>query len=125
MRGGVATLLGILSGLLVLVGVLIGAILGGIGDLITGNGRGFAGLLYAGVIDLVLGLLILVFTAYARSHPPPDKAAGGVVLIVLSAIVWFFSGGSWYYILVVLGAILGLLSGLLYVLESAFRAPPR
>ncbi len=125
MRGGLATLLGLIGGVLIIVGVLIGGLIAGLGDLIAGNGRGFAGLLYAGVIDLVLGLLILVFTSYSRSHPPPDKAGGGVVLIVLAAIVWFFAGGSLYFIFVVLGAVLALLAGILFLLESAFRTPAR
>ncbi len=125
MRGGLATLLGLIGGVLIIVGVLIGGLIAGLGDLIAGNGRGFAGLIYAGVIDLVLGLLILVFTSYSRSHPPPDKAGGGVVLIVLAAIVWFFAGGSLYFIFVVLGAVLALLAGILFLLESAFRTPAR
>ncbi len=125
MRGGVSTLLGLLGGVLVLLGVIIGGILGGVTSLITGNGRGFFDLLYNGLILLVLGVLILAFTAYARAHPPPDKAAGGIIVLIVSAIAWFFSGGVGFLVISTIGAILGILAGILFLLESAFRAPPR
>ncbi|MDE1820374.1 MAG: hypothetical protein KGJ23_06825 [Euryarchaeota archaeon] len=125
MRGNLATLLGVLAGALVIIGVLLGALIGTILDVATWNGYDLVGLLYSGIIDFVLGILILIFTGYARSHPPPDKAVGGVVVLVLSGITWFFAGGHGAYVIVVIGAILGVIAGILFILESAFRTPSR
>lgn len=118
-------MLGFLGGILVILGVLAGVLFGGIADLITSNGASFFHLLGSGLIDFVLGILMLVFTAYSRAHPPPDQAAGGVVLLIVSAIAWFFAGWSFVLVLVVLGAIFGVLAGILFLLEAAFRGPPR
>lgn len=119
MRGGIGAMLGFLGGGLMFIGVFLGVFVGGLAALISSNGASFLALGYSGIIDLVLAILVLAFTAYAAAHPPPDKAAGGVVLMVVAILAFVFTHSGWL-IFVTIGAILALLAGLVFVLASAF-----
>lgn len=123
MRGGIATMLGILGGVLILLGVFIGVLFAGLFSLFTFHAGSLLGAAYQGAIDVVLGFLILIFTGYARSHPPPDKAIGGVVVLILAVIAWYVSSSA-FLVFVTIGSILAGIGGLIFLLESAFQGPP-
>lgn len=123
MRGGVAAVLGYLGGLIMVLGVFVGVLGASIFSLATWHGYYLLGALYQGAIDLVLALLVIIFTAYAVAHAPPDKAIGGVVVLIV-AVVAYFVTTSGALIFVTLGAILGGIGGLVFLLQSAFQPRP-
>jgi hypothetical protein len=123
MRGGVAAVLGFLGGVFILLGVFVGVLASGVFSLATFHASSFLSAAYEGVIDLVLGILVMAFTAYAVAHPPPDKAIGGVVVLLVSIIAWYISSNA-FLLFVIIGAILAAIAGFVFILESAFQPRP-
>ncbi|HEV2166311.1 MAG TPA: hypothetical protein VGS23_04975 [Thermoplasmata archaeon] len=64
----------------------------------------------------VVGVLILVFVFVGSNRGRDSSLASGVVLIVLAVVTWFWTGPA--DLLGVLGALLALLSGVLFVIPD-------
>jgi hypothetical protein len=130
MDKGLPRLLGALGGLMILLGAVLSA-LGGIAEsLLELRAAPFLHGLTDGFVLLVLGIIMLILTAYSSRGPEERGVAGGIVLLVLSGILLFLGFGSDVFVLV--GAILGVLAGGLFAVESSFRSryvrrppPPR
>jgi Ca2+/H+ antiporter len=118
------TLLAAIGAILIVVGGLLGFLLSFGSDEF---GRQFgldSGAFAYGVLAVVLGLLILVFSGYTHYRGAPRSVVGGIVLIVLGAIAWEVVGG---WVLVALGSLLTVIAGIVLAVEalvSEARSPP-
>jgi hypothetical protein len=119
------SLLAALGGVLVMIGGIVGFLLSfapggfGIGD------RFAASAIVYGILAVVFGLIILVFSGYTHYRSLETGPTGGVILVVLGAITWIIVGG---WALVVAGSFLTVLAGLLLLAEVALadmRTRPR
>jgi hypothetical protein len=106
---------GFLGGFLVLVGSVVtffsGVLFAAI-DRSLREGLGSTGLAFE---QAVVAILLLFFVALSGSRPSEYSVAGGVVLIVVSIVVLVFLTGG---VLVLIGALLTLIAGVLFALPS-------
>ena len=118
----VVTILGALGAILVSLGGIVGFLLSlgasGYGGRIGGT---LSALLY-GVVAVVLGSIILVFSGYTHYRGVERSVTGGIVLMVVAIVTWVVVGGG---VLIVLGSVLALLAGFLLVFESVVERPRR
>jgi drug/metabolite transporter (DMT)-like permease len=113
-------LFGLVGGLLILVGGLV-ALVFGVADLALGHALAFAGAASEAFVLFVVGALVLLF-AYLGEHGWRDRAfAAGVMLVILAIVGWAALGlGS--NVVALIGGILALLAGVLYLIEPTRRA---
>ena len=111
-----AFLLGALAAILLVLAGLIDLV-GGFVFLAFGLGGHALGDWSRSVLDVVVGIVVGVFTAVGRAGGSDRTLTAGVVLVVLAVVGWFGLGfgGS---ILELLAALFALLAGILYLLSS-------
>lgn len=103
------------SALIVLDGILriiAGAIL-----LAIGHTRNVVGTWDNAFLLIAVGLITGFFSLYGRSGPRDRGLAAGAILIVLSLVGWFALGFG-HELLALLGAILILVGGILFLVSS-------
>jgi hypothetical protein len=111
---GLVAVLGAIGGILVILGGILGFLLS-LGDQGFGPRFGMdSGALVYGIVAVILGFLILVFSGYTHFRGADRSIVGGVILIVLGVIAWAVVGG---WVLVAIGAVLAVLAGLLLCFE--------
>lgn len=116
-------LFGVLAAVMLFLDVLLTIILGVSDIVVRGfHAATFVGALTHGILDIVFGLLFLVFAAvggrppwnYQQGRPQSDHSlAAGVILIVLAIGTWYILGLG---LLSALAGIFGLIGGILLVL---------
>jgi hypothetical protein len=115
------TILAALGGILVILGGILGFLLSyhpyGFGL----YHAGIVGALVYGIIAVILGLVILVYSGVTHYAGISRNAAGGIILVVLGIITWIIVGG---WALVAAGAFLTVVAGLV-VLAEVVLADPR
>jgi hypothetical protein len=109
------TLLAALGAILIILGGILGFLLSLGSEDFGGRFGSDGGALVYGVVAVVLGLLILVFSGYTHYRGASTSLGAGLVLIVLGAITWAVVGG---WLLVLVGAILTVLAGLILTVEA-------
>jgi hypothetical protein len=108
------TVLAALGALLIILGGIVGFLLSLGRGMYGGPFLASSGAFVYGVIAVVLGLLILVFSGYTHYQGVGNALTGGLVLIVLGIVTWAVVGG---WILVALGAFLAILAGIVLIVE--------
>ncbi len=106
-----------LGGILVILGGILGFFLsfapGGFGM----SSRFVGTALVYGILAVVFGLIILVFSGYTHYRALDANATGGIILVVLGVVTWIVVGG---WVLVAAGSFLAVLAGLLLLAKVAF-----
>jgi hypothetical protein len=110
----VVTVLAALGGILVILGGILGFLLSIGSDDFGGRFGMDSGALVYGIIAVVVGMLILLFSGYTHYRGADRTLVGGIVLIVLGAVGWAVVGG---WVLVAIGSVLAVLAGLLLCAE--------
>lgn len=108
--------LGLIGGILVLAAALISAVVAAI-DYAAGHPFP-SGPITAAVILFVLGGLVLFFAYLGQKAWRDRPIATGVVLVVLAAVTWAVVGLG-VHVIALVGAILVLVAGILYLIEPA------
>jgi hypothetical protein len=116
-------LFGLVGGLLILTGGLV-AVVFGLVDLALGQVIGAAGALGGAVVLFVVGALVLLF-AHLGEHGWKDRPVAAGVLLVILAVVGWAALGVGANLLALVGGILTLLAGVLYLIEPAQHAVSR
>lgn len=113
-------LLGLIGGALLTVGAVIAAAFG-VADLILGHAASAMGASGETVVWVVLGGLVLLF-AYLGEHDWKDKpVVSGVLLVLLALISWGVMALG-VNALALVGGILAMVAGALYLIEPGQRA---
>lgn len=116
----VVTFLAAAGAVLIIFGGILGFLLSfGPGGFGGRPGAASAAPLY-GIVAVVLGLIILVFSGYTHYQGVERTLTGGVILIVMGAVSWAIVGG---WLLVSLGSLLTILAGLLLGIEAVVARP--
>jgi|SRR5208282_985538 len=103
-----------IGGALVILGGLIGILLSlAPGDFGMRYPFGAGALLY-GLVAIIFGVLIIVFSGYTHFRGVESNVTGGVILLVFGIVTWIVVGG---WVLVAVGAFLAALAGFLLLLE--------
>lgn len=107
---------GVLGALLLILAALVRFLLGVV-FLATGHGYLGLGSITESVLYLVIGLVIGLFAFLGQQRGTDRAMLAGIVLIVLSIVGWFTLGfgGS---LLALLGAVLTLISGIVFVVAG-------
>jgi hypothetical protein len=113
-------LFGLIGGVLVLAGGLF-ATAYGVTDLVLGHAAAAAAALGGAVVLFVVGGLVLLFAHLANHGWEARPVASGVVLVVLALVDWAALGFG-PNVLALVGGILALLAGVLYLVEPTQRA---
>jgi hypothetical protein len=106
---------GFLGGILILIGSVVTFFSGVVFAAIDRSLREGLGSTALAFEQGVVGVLLLFFVALSGSRPSEYAVAGGVVLAVVSIVVLVFLTGG---VLVLIGAILTLVAGVLFALPS-------
>ena len=107
---------GLLGGLLIVLDGLLRGISGAV-LLAIGRSGAALGAWEHGILLIIGGLLLAFFAFYGRRGNRDRSLAAGVILIVLPILGWFVLGfGSG--ILSLVGAVLALIAGLLYLVSG-------
>lgn len=104
------TLLAALGGILVILGGLLGFLLSLAPE---GSGTHLYGVFNAlvlGVLAIIFGIVILVYSGFTHLRDPERNLTGGVVLVILGIITWVIAGD---WLLVALGSFLTVVAGLI------------
>ena len=107
-----ARTLGVVGGILVLLGSVFTFFLGVVFAAVHRSFLEGFGATALALEQFVIAILLLFFVALASSHAGDYRLAGGVVIAVVSLVGLIFLGGG---ILVVIGLILTLVAGILFV----------
>jgi hypothetical protein len=113
---GYASLIGLVGGLLIVVGGLI-ALLGRLAGPAAGSIGAAAGSVVFPLIVFVLGFVVLVVARPRLFWWPGRRTFNALLLIGLGILSWIFAGSS---LLVVLGAILAMVAGVVLVVEGFY-----
>src|SRR5208282_3686356 len=103
------TLVAALGGILIILGGILGFILS-VGP--YGYGPHYYASAYAlvlGVLAVIFGLVIVVYSGFTQLRAAERNLTGGVVLVVLGLVTWVIAGG---WLLVALGSFLTVLAGI-------------
>ncbi|HKN07348.1 MAG TPA: hypothetical protein VJ021_07110 [Thermoplasmata archaeon] len=108
------TLVAALGGILIILGGILGFILsvGPYGYGPYGYGPHYYASAYAlvlGVLAVIFGLVIVVYSGFTQLRAAERNLTGGVVLVVLGLVTWVIAGG---WLLVALGSFLTVLAGI-------------
>jgi hypothetical protein len=109
------TLLAALGAILIILGGILGFLLSLGSEDFGGRFGSDGGALVYGIVAVVLGILILLFSGYTHYSSATSSLTGGIILLVLGAITWAVVGG---WLLVLLGSILAVLAGLILTVEA-------
>ncbi len=109
-------LFGLLGTALIVVDGLVD-IIGGAVFLALGRGLRAAGAFDQGLLYLVFGLLVGFFVVLGRSRGEDRSLAAGLVLVVLVIVGWLVLGTA-SGLLAVLGSVLVLIAGILYLVAG-------
>jgi len=113
------TFLAALGGILVILGGIVGFLLR-YGVYGYGPRYGAVDIAVMGVLAVIFGLAILVFSGYTHVQSAEQGLTGGVILMVLGAVTWAIAGA---WLLVALGAFLTIVAGLVMVVLVALHEP--
>ncbi|MFI5415453.1 MAG: hypothetical protein ACHQ16_07355, partial [Candidatus Lutacidiplasmatales archaeon] len=100
--------------ILIILGGILGFLLSIGNDDFGGRFGMDSGALVYGIVAVVIGMLILLFSGYTHFRGADRSVVGGIVLIVLGAVGWAVVGG---WVLVAIGSVLAVLAGLLLCAE--------
>jgi hypothetical protein len=108
------TFLAALGGLLVILGGILGFLLSlgphGFGDRFGDSG----GALLFGILAVIFGLVILVFSGFTHFSGVERNMTGGLILAILGIVTWVVVGD---WLLVAVGSFLAVLAGLVLIAE--------
>jgi hypothetical protein len=110
---GLATGLGLIGAILVLLGSVVTFIVGAVFATVDHSFLQGVGSTVLALEQFVVGVLLLVFLGLTRSRGQDMHLAGAAILIVLSLVGLVILGGGF---LVVIGLILTLIAGILFVI---------
>jgi hypothetical protein len=110
---GLALGLGMLGAILIVLEGLIDAIRGVLFVVVGRTGFAF-GAWSQSLVFVLLGIVLFVIVLYGRAARPDGTRAAGIVLVILP-LLGFFLFGFLNGILVLLGAVLVLVAGILYL----------
>jgi len=108
---------GVLGAILLIVAAAADFI-GGFVLLAFGSGGHALGAWGRSVIDIVMALLVGLFSVFGRSGDRERTLAAGVVLVVLAFVGWFALGLAGE-ILALVGVLFALIAGILFLVTSA------
>ena len=109
---------GLVGGILILAAALVAGIVAAVNYASTSGHPFPAGPITGAVILFVLGGLVLFFVYLGQKTWRDRPIATGVVLVVLAAVTWGVMGlGA--NVIALIGAILVLVAGILYLIEPA------
>jgi len=108
---------GVLSAILLIVAAAADFI-GGFVLLAFGSGGHALGAWGRSVLDLVMALLVGLFSVFGRSGDRDRTLAAGVVLVVLAFVGWFALGLAGD-ILALVGVLFALIAGILFLVATA------
>ncbi|MCI4324038.1 MAG: hypothetical protein L3K03_08540 [Thermoplasmata archaeon] len=114
------TVLAALGGILVILGGILGFLLS-IGP--NGYGPRFDGAVDAlvlGLLAIVFGVLILVYSGYTHYQGVDRSVTGGLILVVLGIVTWVVVGG---WVLIAAGSFLTVVAGLALMFQVMFAEP--
>lgn len=111
-----AMVFGILGALLLVLEGLI-ELVAGVVLIALGHGLAALGTWQHAVIVLVVGVIVGLFTAYGKSSARDRALTAGVILVVIALIGWIAFGLA-AGILGILGTLLVLIAGILFLLAS-------
>ncbi|HYB79781.1 MAG TPA: hypothetical protein VEG66_08515 [Thermoplasmata archaeon] len=114
---GIAFMFGVLGAILLIVAAAADFI-GGFVLLAFGSGGHALGAWGRSVIDIVMALLVGLFSVFGRSGDRERTLAAGVVLVVLAFVGWFALGLAGE-ILALVGVLFALIAGILFLVTSA------
>jgi hypothetical protein len=113
------TVLAALGGILVILGGILGFLL----SFAPRVGPRFDGSLNAavfGVLAIVFGVIILVYSGFTHLRSAERNLTGGVVLVVLGVVTWIVVGG---WVLVAAGSFLAVVAGLVLMAQVLLESP--
>ena len=108
---------GVLSAILFILAAAVDFI-GGFVFLAFGSGGHALGSWARSVIDVVVALMVGLFTVLGRSGDRDRTLAAGVILVVLAFVGWFALGLTGE-ILALVGVLFALVAGILYLVSTA------
>jgi hypothetical protein len=108
---------GLLSAILFIIAAAV-AFIGGFVFLAFGSGGHALGAWGRSVIDVVVALLVGLFTVFGRTGDRDRTLAAGIVLVVLAFVGWFALGLTGEIIALV-GVLFALIAGILYLVSTA------
>jgi hypothetical protein len=114
------TVLAALGGILVILGGILGFLLS-IGP--NGYGPRFYGgadVLVLGLLAIVFGFVILVYSGFTHYQGVDRSVTGGLVLLVLGIVTWIVVGG-WF--LIAAGSFLTVVAGLALIFQVVVSEP--
>jgi hypothetical protein len=113
------TFLAAFGGILVVLGGIVGFLLR---YSVYGYGfrYGMVDIAVMGVLAVIFGLAILVFSGYTHLQSAEQNLTGGVVLMVLGIVTWVVAGA---WLLVAIGSFLTIVAGLVMVALVALHEP--
>ena len=117
------TVLAALGGILVILGGILGFLLSlgprGYGPGYPGDYGALSALIF-GVLAVIFGLMILVYSGYTHLRGAERNLTGGIILVVLGAVTWIIVGG---WLLVAVGSFLAVVAGLVLLAEVLLNDP--
>jgi len=114
---GIAFMFGVLSAILLIVAAAADFI-GGFVFLAFGAGGHALGVWGRSVVDIIMALLVGMFSVFGRSGDRERTLAAGVVLVVLAFVAWFVLGLTGE-ILALVGVLFALIAGILFLVASS------
>ena len=115
---GLAFLFGVLSAIFFIIAAAVNFIGGFVFLIAFGSGGHALGAWGRSVIDVVVALMVGLFTVLGRSSDHDRTLAAGIILVVLAFIGWFALGLTGE-ILALVGVLFALIAGILYLVSSA------
>ena len=73
-----------------------------------------------GVLAVIFGLIILVYSGFTHLRGAERNLTGGLVLVILGAVTWIIAGG---WILVAVGSFLTVVAGLVLLAQILLGDP--
>lgn len=114
---GIAFVFGVLAAILLIISAAVDFI-GGFVFLAFGHGGHAFGAWGRSVVDIVVALLVGLFSVFGRAGDRERTLAAGVVLVVLAFVGWFALGlvGE---VFALVGVLFALIAGILFLVASA------
>lgn len=118
-RGSGVGILAALGGILIVIGGFLGFFLN-----IAGSGYGppysIGASVVVAAVAILLGIVILIFSGFTRYRGAGRGLAAGISFLILGILTWLVAGRG---LLVLLGAILTIIAGLVLVVMILMGAP--
>jgi hypothetical protein len=113
------TVLAALGGILVILGGILGFLLS-FGPRVGPRFDGSINAAVFGVLAIIFGLVILVYSGFTHLRGAERNLTGGVVLVVLGVVTWIVVGG---WVLVAVGSFLAVVAGLVLLAQLLLDNP--